>query len=120
MLRLAIALRADIATVLEMFRFIWHDGNDPSTPEGFAALCERVGVGHGDELIEFEETSAQLRRNTDDAIALGVFGVPTFWMNQQMFWGEDALPMVLYCARTPNWLESREVKRISVLPKGRV
>ena len=119
-LRLAIALRADIATVLEMFRFIWHDGNDPSTPEGFAALCERVGVGHGDELIEFEETSAQLRRNTDDAIALGVFGVPTFWMNQQLFWGEDALPMVLYCARTPNWLESREVKRISVLPKGRV
>jgi len=28
--------------------------------------------------------------------------------------------MVLYCARTPNWLESREVKRISTLPKGRV
>ena len=51
--------------------------------------------------------------------ALGVFGVPTFWMNQQLFWGEDALPMVLYCARTPNWLESGEVKRISTLPKGR-
>jgi hypothetical protein len=26
--------------------------------------------------------------------------------------------MVLYCARTPNWLESREVKRISSLPSG--
>jgi hypothetical protein len=25
---------------------------------------------------------------------------------------------VLYCARTPNWLESREVKRISTLPSG--
>ena len=32
-LRLAIALRADIATVREMFRFIWRDGNDPSTPD---------------------------------------------------------------------------------------
>ena len=38
-LRLAIATRADIATVLEMFRFIWREGNDPSTPAGFAALC---------------------------------------------------------------------------------
>jgi hypothetical protein len=47
-----------------------------------------------------------------------VFGVPTFWMNKQLFWGEDALPMVLYCARTPNWLDSREVKRISTLPSG--
>jgi hypothetical protein len=26
--------------------------------------------------------------------------------------------MVLYCARTPNWLESSEVKRISALPSG--
>jgi hypothetical protein len=28
--------------------------------------------------------------------------------------------MVLYCARTPNWLESKEVKRISTLPSGLV
>lgn len=118
-LRLAIALRADIPTVREMFLFIWREGNDPSTPSGFAALCERVGVGHGDSLIEFEGTAAQLGRNIEDAIRLGVFGVPTFWMNKQLFWGEDALPMVLYCARTPNWLESREVKRISTLPKSR-
>jgi hypothetical protein len=26
--------------------------------------------------------------------------------------------MVLYCARTPNWLESKEVKRVSSLPPG--
>jgi hypothetical protein len=26
--------------------------------------------------------------------------------------------MVLYCARSPNWLDSREVKRISTLPSG--
>jgi 2-hydroxychromene-2-carboxylate isomerase len=69
-------------------------------------------------LIQDEEIKAQLRRNTADAIQLGVFGVPTFWLNDQLFWGEDALPMVLYSARTPNWLESKEVKRISSLPSG--
>ncbi len=118
-LRLAIALNADLPTVREMFRFIWREGQDPSTPDGFAALCARLGVERGDALIDVEETREQLRRNTADAIALGVFGVPTFWLNRQLFWGEDALPMVLYCARTPNWLESQEVKRISALPSGR-
>jgi 2-hydroxychromene-2-carboxylate isomerase len=115
---LAVAAKADIHLVREIFRFIWREGRDPSSEEGFAALCERVGLPDGPALIEREEIKAQLRRSTSDAIALGVFGVPTFWLNNQLFWGEDALPMVLYCARTPNWLDSKEVKRISALPSG--
>jgi 2-hydroxychromene-2-carboxylate isomerase len=117
-LLLAAALDADVATVLTMFRFIWHDGRDPSTADGFADLCSQLGVPHGERLIEHEETKARLRRNIDDAIALDVFGVPTFRLNRQLFWGEDALPMVLYCARSPGWLESSEVRRISMLPNG--
>ncbi|MGF7129735.1 2-hydroxychromene-2-carboxylate isomerase [Paraburkholderia sp. EB58] len=117
-LLLAVAAKADINCVREIFRFIWREGRDPSSDENFAELCERVGFPDGPELIQHEEVKAQLRRNTADAIALGVFGVPTFWLNDQLFWGEDALPMVLYCARTPNWLESKEVKRISSLPSG--
>ncbi len=115
---LAIAAGGDMASIREIFRFIWREGRDPSSEEGFEQLCERLGLPQGPALIEQEMVRAQLRRNTTDAISLGVFGVPTFWMNKQLFWGEDALPMVLYCARTPNWLESREVKRISSLPSG--
>jgi 2-hydroxychromene-2-carboxylate isomerase len=117
-LLLAIASGGDLSCVREIFRFIWRDGLDPSSDDGFDDLCARVGIKNGAALIEQEAVRAQLRRNTSDAIALGVFGVPTFWMNRQLFWGEDALPMVLYCARTPHWLESREVKRISALPSG--
>ncbi|WP_296657149.1 2-hydroxychromene-2-carboxylate isomerase [Paraburkholderia sp.] len=119
-LLLAIAGGADITFVREIFRFIWRDGRDPSTDEGFEQLCAHVGIAHGEALIEQEAVRVQLRRNTNDAIALGVFGVPTFLMNKQLFWGEDALPMVLYCARSPSWLESREVERISALPSGLV
>jgi 2-hydroxychromene-2-carboxylate isomerase len=115
---LAAATGADVNVVREIFRFIWREGRDPSTPEGFALLCERLGMPDGPERVEREESKAQLRRNTADATSLGVFGVPTFWMNKQLFWGEDALPMVLYCARTPNWLDSKEVKRITSLPSG--
>lgn len=117
-LLLAAAIEADLGTVCTMFRFIWRDGRDPSTPDGFADLCSELKMPHGEPLIEHEETKARLQRNIDDAIALDVFGVPTFRLNRQLFWGEDALPMLQYCARTPSWLESPEVQRISSLPTG--
>ncbi|WP_206999054.1 DsbA family protein [Trinickia mobilis] len=117
-LLLATAARADVACTRAIFRFIWREGRDPSTDEGFADLCRYAGVPDGERLIALEETKAQLQRNGEEAIRIGIFGVPTFRFNDQLFWGEDALPMVLYCARTPNWLESKEVKRISKLPLG--
>ncbi|MFM0737831.1 2-hydroxychromene-2-carboxylate isomerase [Paraburkholderia xenovorans] len=117
-LLLATAVQGDIQFVREIFRFIWREGRDPSSDAAFAELCERVGQPDGPELIKNAEVDAQLQRNTADAIKLGVYGVPTFYLNKQLFWGEDALPMVLYCARTPNWLDSKEVKRISNLPSG--
>ncbi|WP_153101634.1 2-hydroxychromene-2-carboxylate isomerase [Paraburkholderia hayleyella] len=117
-MQLALATNADIQGVREIFRFIWREGRDPSTAEGFASLCERLGQ-NGDVLQAANATAqAQLQRNTAEAIALGVFGVPTFYLDGQLFWGEDALPMVLYCARTPNWLESKEVQRVSALPSA--
>ncbi|WP_153074729.1 2-hydroxychromene-2-carboxylate isomerase [Paraburkholderia bonniea] len=115
---LALTMGADTACVREIFRFIWREGRDPSTAEGFASLGERLGLSDGAARAASDEGQAQLRRNTDEALALEVFGVPTFRLGGQLFWGEDALPMVLYCARTPNWLESKEVKRISALPSG--
>lgn len=115
-LRLAVAASSDIACVRDIFRFIWRDGRDPSTPEGFRDLCQQVGMPDGETLIEQEDVKAKLRANNDLAVSLGVFGVPTFVVNDQLFWGEDTLPMVLYVARSPNWLDGTEVRRISSLP----
>lgn len=36
----------------------------------------------------------QLKNNTEQAIAQAVFGVPTFAINDKLFWGLDALPMM--------------------------
>jgi 2-hydroxychromene-2-carboxylate isomerase len=115
-LRLAVLANGEIGRVREIFRYIWREGRDPSTPEGFRGLCERVGMPDGETRIEDEDVKAKLRDNNDRAVAMGVFGVPTFLVNDQIFWGEDTLPMVLYVARSPNWLDGAEVKRISALP----
>ena len=36
----------------------------------------------------------QLKKNTDEAIERGVFGAPTFFVGDQMFWGNDRLEFV--------------------------
>ncbi len=115
-LRLATLADGDIHVVRDIFRYIWREGRDPSSPEGFQGLCERVGMPDAAQRIDDEDVKANLRANTDFAVELGVFGVPTFVVNDQIFWGEDTLPMVLYVARSPNWLDAAEVKRISNLP----
>ena len=41
--------------------------------------------------IAGEPIKARLRQNTDDALALGVFGVPTFVLDREPFWGHDRM-----------------------------
>ncbi|SAK70317.1 isomerase [Caballeronia hypogeia] len=115
-LRLAVLAGGKTACVRDIFRYIWREGRDPSGPEGFRALCAHVGMPEAEARIEDEDIKAQLRENNERAAEMGVFGVPTFVVNDQIFWGEDTLPMVLYVARSPNWLEGAEVRRISALP----
>jgi 2-hydroxychromene-2-carboxylate isomerase len=58
---------------------------------------------------------AQLKANTEEAIASGVFGVPTFCVDDKVFWGLDALPMMrAYLDHDPwfafNWESCNQVQ----------
>ena len=37
---------------------------------------------------------AEYQANTETAIAAGVFGVPTFQIGEELFWGQDRLDFV--------------------------
>jgi protein-disulfide isomerase len=53
------------------------------------------------------EVKNQLKNNTEQAIAQGVFGVPTFVVDDKLFWGLDALPMVRqYIEKNPLFVET--------------
>ncbi|MCG3186437.1 MAG: 2-hydroxychromene-2-carboxylate isomerase [Rhodocyclaceae bacterium] len=38
-----------------------------------------------------DDTKAGLRRRTEDAMARGIFGAPSFFVGEEMFWGDDRL-----------------------------
>lgn len=117
-LRLAVALGGSLEVVRRIFRHIWRDGNDVASPEGFAALCEALDYGAGAAGIQAQPVKDALRRHTDRAIELGVFGVPTFNLDGELFWGEDATGLFRHCLESPGWLEDAEVRRVSRLPVG--
>jgi 2-hydroxychromene-2-carboxylate isomerase len=42
-----------------------------------------------------QDAKARVRRNTERAIALGIFGAPTFVVGGELFWGNDRLEAAL-------------------------
>lgn len=95
LLRLALAAGRDglanryvCETVL---RHVWLGGEDAADPQRLAAL--RAGLAPARD-PDSAEVKAELRANTEAAIARGVFGVPTFEVDGTLLWGFDALPML--------------------------
>jgi 2-hydroxychromene-2-carboxylate isomerase len=118
-LRLAIALGGDIDTVRAIFRFIWREGNDAGSEEGWKALCRRMGVEDGDTRVAAPEVKEALKRNGDEAIAAGVFGVPTLVIDGRIFWGYDATPMAHDYLTDPSAFDVGDMTRVRDLPVGK-
>ena len=117
-LRLSIAMGGSLDVIRRIFRYIWRDGQDVGTAEGFAALCDAMGYPEGVGAVEAPVVKVALRRNTDRAISLDVFGVPTFALDGELFWGEDATDLFVECVGSHAWLDSPEVRRVSTLAVG--
>ena len=59
-----------------------------------------------------------LRRATEAAAARGVFGVPTFEVAGELFWGEDATSMLLGFLADPGLFQKSAMARIERIPVG--
>ena len=118
LLRLAVACDCAPAAVQRIFRFVWRDGRLPDLPIEWAELAEQLGLPDADARIADPDVKEQLRRNTDEAIARGVFGVPTLAVGDDLFWGADATPMAAdYVAAGCRFLDP-EIERVASLPVG--
>jgi hypothetical protein len=58
----------------------------------------------------------RLRANTDEALALGLFGVPALVVNGRVFWGQDGLTMLRACLDGDEWFEAGAWEAAAQLP----
>jgi len=75
-----------------MFPAIWAERRNLGDDAVLRAILDKLGVDAA--AVESDEVKNKLRANTDEPIARGVFGAPTFFVGGDMFWGNDRLEWV--------------------------
>jgi 2-hydroxychromene-2-carboxylate isomerase len=115
-LRLAVALGATPEVVGTIYELIWKEGR--SVADEWTDLCARLklSVSDAEALSVAPGIKEKLRRNGEEAIAAGVFGVPTVLVDGEKFWGFDATPMLLEYLADPHLFNTAEMRRIEALP----
>jgi 2-hydroxychromene-2-carboxylate isomerase len=86
-----------VAFARAVFEIYWGEDKDISQDAVLGEVCERVGVdpaaffkGIADQAVK-----DQLKKNTDEVMARGGFGLPTIFVdNTDMYFGNDRLPLV--------------------------
>ena len=115
-LRLSIAAGNTPDAIRRIFAALWTTGGDPADERAFAELARSLGIDParlGDQAIK-----DALRLATDQAIARGVFGVPTLIIDDELFWGADAMDFVEDYLSDPGIIATAEMKRAANLPAG--
>ncbi len=119
LLRLAVACDADGEpnrfVCEQVFRHVWCTGQDAADASRLAALSAQM-------LPTRDPASAQVKQhlqaNTDEALALGLFGVPSFVVDDKVFWGQDALPMLRAYLSGDDWFDGLDWNAVQATAVG--
>jgi 2-hydroxychromene-2-carboxylate isomerase len=117
-LRLVLAAGSDRRAASVVLDAVFRDGRDVTDPRVIAELARELGVADAERAVSDPRVKQQLRENTDWAISLGVFGVPTLVIGQELFWGHDAFGMALDYLNDPASFEGREMQAVDTLRVG--
>src|SRR5215813_8894026 len=118
LLRLAIVVDCDPEAVRRIFRFVWRDGRVGDLPIEWAELTSELDLPGAAARIASPEVKEALRRNTEEAITRGVFGVPTLAIGDEFFWGADATAMAADYVAAGCRFADPEIERVASLPVG--
>lgn len=79
--------------VVECMRAEWAEGQDIGQDEVLRAVAAKVGLNPAEALAAADDPArlAALEANAEEAKAAGVFGVPTFIVGEDIFWGQDRI-----------------------------
>jgi 2-hydroxychromene-2-carboxylate isomerase len=93
----AAEMRGELAPYIEAgLKAMWEDGLKMDGPAVYAEAMNAAGLD-GAALLEATQdpdVKAKLVANTEAAVARGTFGIPTFFVGDEMFFGKDRLGQV--------------------------
>jgi 2-hydroxychromene-2-carboxylate isomerase len=117
-LRLCIAAGTSWESIEAIFNHLWRDGRAGTHAAELSDVAHVLGVSNAENAINAAEVKSRLRANTEAAIAAGIFGVPTLCSGNELFWGNDASPMIEEWLAHPQRFAGEQYQRIANLPVG--
>lgn len=98
----------------------WGEGRRLTDPAVLAEIVTEVGLDASrlEKRIAQPEVKQGLRALTDEALAQGVFGVPTFVLDGELFWGHDRLGQLARKLAGQGPPESGLTRKILERPQG--
>ena len=115
-LRLCLAAPDRMQAIDAIFAHIWEHGRLADSVEALADVAASLGIDDP-AAIARDEVKRELLANGEEAMALGVFGVPTLRVRDELFWGNDATDLALAYARGPDALDA-EMRRVDAIPEA--
>ena len=100
-MRAAVGLQMREPTRLEafsaaVFKGIWVDGLNLNDPQIVGSMLAGAGFDPAAMMTMASDAAVkdELKARTEAAVARGIFGAPTFFVGDEMFWGQDRLDFV--------------------------
>ena len=108
------------ALISALFEAVWVRGLHVSEPAVVERVVNETGLPGGALIADAQSPpiKRQLRAQTDEAIAKGVFGVPTIEVDGRLFWGLDSLDMLASCLGGDPWFDSPQWTHAGDVPWG--
>lgn len=98
-----------------IFHHVWQGGGDATDVQRLQALAHQLAPRRDPD---GDEVKSRLRSMTDDALACGIFGVPSMRVDGKVFWGLDALPMLRDCLDGDALLSGPQWGAVASIPVG--
>ena len=79
-----------------IFSAMWVTGKNMNEPTIVAEVLDTIGIGAQEFLVAIaaQDVKDKLKSNTEEAVERGAFGAPTFFVGDEMFFGQDRLDFV--------------------------
>tara|TARA_R110000851_G_scaffold318141_1_gene481861 strand:- start:106 stop:708 length:603 start_codon:yes stop_codon:yes gene_type:complete len=93
----AAEMRGDLAPYIEAgLKAMWEEGLKMDDPAVYVEAMNDAGLDGAGllEATQDPDVKAKLVANTEAAVARGAFGIPTFYVGEEMFFGKDRLGQV--------------------------
>ena len=89
--------KIDTSFINLFFDAIWKDGLNLNDIMVIEKILKNLDINPKIfyQKIEEEQMKVDLKKYTNDAIDKGIFGVPSFVINNKVFWGQDRLEFVI-------------------------